>query len=200
MEKFSRAIASYLASKNAIRKEDINIYQYGLQVGMETCFSIICGIVIAILCSMEMETVVFLIVFFMLRSYAGGLHLNTYLGCLVCSCMSQLGLLLLVRYVNVNRSVSVAMIVCSFIYIRCLSPVQDVNRPLSREEKELFGKKLMRTLVAIGLFSLILYLGEQEKLLFTVAVTSLLTVIVLVLGKIKYSMEEKICAQKEHEK
>lgn len=187
MEKASRMIASYLVRKKVVRKEEINICQYGLQVGMETCLSIVCGVVIAVLCSMEVETAVFLGVFFMFRSYAGGLHLNTYLGCLVCSCLSQLGLLLLVRNLSVNRNISAVIIICSFICIWLLAPVQDVNRPLSREEKERFRRKLIWAMFVTGGFAFLIYIYSLGKILFTVAATSLLTVIVLIIGKMKYA-------------
>ena len=73
-------------------------------------------------------------VFIALRSYAGGLHLRTYLSCLLCSCLSLFILLSILKYFYIGALYSLAIECISLFLIRILAPVQDINRKMEREE------------------------------------------------------------------
>lgn len=188
MEQLSKIVTEYLIRNDVIKEERYYIYQYGFQVGFEVCLNTVISILIAVACKMEVEAIVFFCVFTLLRSYAGGLHLDTYLSCLICSCGAFLIILLLIKYLSVSKSVCGLIITISFICIKALAPVPDVNRPLGEKEKRQFEKKLGYSLLAIGLFSVGCYIGGYERLLLTVALTSLFMVFIMVLGKVKYQI------------
>lgn len=69
MEKFSYILATYLVQKGVIVADKSCIYQYGFQVGLEVSINTAISILIAVLCHMERETLVFFAVFIVLRSY-----------------------------------------------------------------------------------------------------------------------------------
>lgn len=186
MEKLSYILTCYLVEKNVVAAEKSSIYQYGFQIGMEVCLNTIISILIAILCHMECETIIFFVVFMLLRSYAGGLHLNTYISCLICSCMSLLGLLMIVRYWNIDSPLSMGIVVISLFLIKLLSPVQDINRPISPDEMQTFGKKLNYSILVILILSVIFYGLHLERMLLMISVTTLFMVGILVLGKLNY--------------
>lgn len=186
MEKFSHILTAYLVQKGVIVADKSSIYQYGFQVGLEVSINTAISILIAVLCHMESETIVFFAVFIILRSYAGGLHLKTYISCLVCSCMSLLGLLLIVKYVEVNNLISMGLICISLVLIKVLSPVQDINRPLSADELIRFGRKLNFAIVGIVVISSIFYFMQLERMLLMVSVTTIFMVGILALGKVNY--------------
>lgn len=186
MEKISYFLSDYLVRKNIIVAEKRSIYQYGFQIGLEVCLNTIISILIAVTCHMELETIVFFAVFTLLRSYAGGLHLKTYVSCLICSCMSLLGLLLVVKYLEINNIISIGIICFSLLLIKLLSPVQDINRPLSSNELKRFGKKLNHSIAAIMVLTIIFYLMQLNNMLLMVSVTTVFMVVALMLGKINY--------------
>lgn len=186
MERISHFLTDYLVQKGAIVSEKSSIYQYGLQIGLEVSINTFISILIAVLCHMECETIVFFGVFMVLRSYAGGLHLKTYISCLICSCMSLLGLLLIVKYVEINNLLSMGLVCISLFLIKILSPVQDVNRTLSVDELIKFSKKLNFSIIGIFFISIIFYFMQLKKMLLMVSVTTIFMVVILVLGKINY--------------
>ncbi len=186
MEKFSHILTTYLVKKDIVDADKSSIYQYGFQVGLEVSINTAISILISILCHMESEAIVFFAVFIVLRSYAGGLHLKTYFGCLVCSCMSLLGLLLIVKYVEINSLISLGFVCISLVLIKMLSPVQDINRPLSADERMNFGRKLNFAIVGIVVISGIFYLMQMKKMLLMVSVTTIFMVGILILGRINY--------------
>lgn len=191
MDKLAQVLTSYLLSKGKISEEKSCIYQYGFQIGLEVSLNTIISICIAILCHMEWETIIFFGVFILLRSYAGGLHMRTYTSCLICSCMSLLGLLLVVKHINMASFSSMLIIIFSLVAIKALSPVLDINRPVSSRELIKFAKRLDYSMVGILFFSLVLLMIQLNRLLSMVAATTLFTVFILLAGKIKYAVSSK---------
>jgi len=191
MEKLAQALTDYLLSKGKIVEEKSRIYQYGFQIGLEVSLNTMISIWIAIFCHMEWETIIFFGVFILLRSYAGGLHMRTYISCLICSCMSLLGLLLVVKYVNMTSFSLMLIIFFSLVAIKALSPVLDINRPVSSKELIKFAKKLNYSMAGILFFSLVLLFMQLNRLLSMVAATTLFTVFILLAGKIKYRVDSK---------
>ena len=89
MRYLSEKITDYIIKSGAISGESYEIYQYGFQIGLEmgSCFLVSLGI--ALYLHMIPQFFVFTGVFMLLRTYVGGLHLNSYLGCFICSIAVQ---------------------------------------------------------------------------------------------------------------
>lgn len=186
MEELAHTLTNYLIRKNVIATERSSIYKYGFQIGLEVCLNTVISIIIAVLCHMEWETLVFFAVFILLRSYAGGLHLSTYISCLICSCMSLLGLLIVVKHLNIDNSYSIGIVFISLIMIKLMAPVEDINRPISPSELSKFRRMLNRSIIKIIALSIIFYLVDLNRMLLMTAATTVFMVGILVLGKINY--------------
>lgn len=191
MEKLVNKLTEYLIHKEVILQEKKNIYQFGFQVGLEVTLNTVISILIAVACNMEIECIVFFMVFIPLRSYAGGLHLNSYIKCMICSCLSLLLILLIVKYIDINRILMMCIITLSIIIIKVIKPVEHVNRPVSRKKYAEFIKKLNITLMVLAVASVVLFVLDVKRMLYTVAVTMLFMALILFLGKVKrpYAME-----------
>lgn len=191
MERLAIKFTDYLIHKGVILQENRNIYQFGFQVGFEVVLNTVISILIAIICKMEVECIVFFLVFIPLRSYAGGLHLDSYFKCMVCSCLSLLFILLIVKYININSVLMICTVAFSIIIIKIIKPVEHINRPVSRKKYREFVKKLNITLMVLAVTSTIFFVLEMNRILFTIAVTMFFMAIILFLGKIKrtYALE-----------
>lgn len=186
MEKVSHVLTDYLVNKGKIELDKSCIYQYGFQIGLEVSLNTLISILIAVFFHMEWEALIFFIVFTVLRSYAGGLHMATYLGCLICSCMSFIGLLLIVKYWNCQRFFSIGIIFVSLILVKILSPVLDINRPVNEDDLLKFAKRLNYSIIGIVVLAILLLLLKLDRMLLMVSVTTVFMVCILVLGKAKY--------------
>lgn len=186
MEKVSHVLTDYLVNKGKIEIDKSCIYQYGFQIGLEVSLNTLISILIAVFFHMEWETLIFFIVFTVLRSYAGGLHMGTYLGCLICSCMSLIGLLLIVKYWNCQSFFSIGIVFGSLILVKLLSPVLDINRPINEDDLLKFAKRLNCSIVGIVFLAILLFLLKLDRMLLMVSVTTVFMVCILVLGKVKY--------------
>lgn len=189
MGKVSKVLTSYLIRRNVIPEEKRNIYLYGFQIGLEVTLNTIISVLIAFLCHMVWETIIFFAVFIVLRSYAGGLHLNTYIACLICSCMSLFGILLIVKYTDIGQNASLGCIYVLLPMIKLVSPVEDINRTVRLEDRIEFGRKLNYSILGILIASVLLFLLDMGRSLYTVVVTLSFMLSILILGKIKYKSD-----------
>lgn len=186
MEKVSCLLTNRLIRKGIITIDKGCIYQYGFQIGLEVSLNTFISFLIAVYLHMECETLLFFTVFTLLRSYAGGLHMETYLACLVCSCVSLTGLLLIAKYLDCHNFLSIGLIFMSLILVKILSPVLDINRPVSANDLLKFARRLNYSIVGIVFLSIVLFLLRLDRMLLMLSVTSLFMVGILVLGKIRY--------------
>lgn len=97
------------------------------------CFFIVTCICIAIQMNMLKECIIFLIIFFFLRSYVGGIHMERYITCFIVSCAVIVGVLLLTKYFSV-RSEKAFLINCLEIFmIYKMRPVENNNRSINEQ-------------------------------------------------------------------
>ncbi len=89
MKYLSEKITDYVIKTGAASEESYAIYQYGFQIGLEMVSCFLTCFCIAIWLHMIPEFGVFTIVFMLLRTYAGGLHLNRFGACFLCSVSVQ---------------------------------------------------------------------------------------------------------------
>lgn len=186
MRIIAHKFTDYLIRKNVVDAEKGCIYEYGFQIGLEVCLNTIISIFIAIVCDMELETIVFFYVFTTLRSYAGGLHLNSYSSCMLCSCLSLYVMLLIVKYIDYKTLYCLVIEFISLFLIKVLSPVQDINRPIEQKEMVQFAKKLNFSIVKISVVSIVFCFLQFNSLLQMISVTTFFMLCILVLGKIRY--------------
>ena len=111
--------------------------------------------------------------------------MDSYIKCMVCSCLSLLLILLIVKYINIDGILMMGIVAFSIIIIKAIRPVEHINRPVSRKKYKEFAKKLNITLMTLTVISIVLFVLEINRILFTVAVTMLFMAIILFLGKIK---------------
>ena len=159
MKQLSEKITKYVIKTGAVSPELYVVYQYGFQIGLEMLCCFVTCFGIAIYMHMIPEFVVFTGIFMLLRTYAGGVHLNSFGTCYVCSVAVQT----LVMYFN-NKykfTVSIAwiLILMSAILILKAAPVESINRELDNTEKEHCQKVTMKILMGVIAFAICCTVG-----------------------------------------
>jgi accessory gene regulator protein AgrB len=190
MEKLSIALTNYIVKKEVISKENFDIYQYGFQSFLELILNFICSICIAVFLHMELECLLFFLLFIPLRSFNGGLHLKSYYSCLIFSCMTMTLILLIVKYFQVSTPVSFLLYFILFLFIKFTGAVNHPNRPVTEEENETFNRKTNLTLLFSLLAALYFLLFDLEKYLLLEVLIYFLVFCTLVISKLKHDDSE----------
>ncbi len=161
---------------------------------MLTCLAVCSGI--AVYLHMIPEFIALTVFFMLLRSFAGGVHLNSFWKCFICSVMVQTSILVLNDLFAFSLRNAWGIIIVSSVLILWISPVQNINRELDDDEKA-YGKKMVVKIVIVlfafaGGCSLIHINGMVSLMAFTV-----LTVLVSqYVGIVKYKIEKNMRVRK----
>ena len=98
-------------------------------------------LVVAVMVNLVIESIIYMVLFSIIRRYTGGFHAKTYLKCMLSYIAFYLLFLEFYLVVNVRYiEIILILFVISVIYIYKTSPVQHVNNPLSIIEKHKYRK------------------------------------------------------------
>ena len=191
MKQLSEKITDYIVKSGAISEESYAIYQYGFQIGLEmgSCFLVSLGI--ALYLHMIPQFFVFTGVFMLLRTYAGGLHLNSYLGCFICSTAVQTITLLINSQYAIVFPVAWGIILISTALILKNAPVENINKELDVEGKKYCKEVTMKILAGVLIFSIGCTAVGLESMVSLISMTMLIISISQYIGMIKYNIEKK---------
>lgn len=191
MNYLSKKLTDYIVKVGVVSKDTYAIYQYGFQIGIEmlSCFLVCFGI--SVYLHMIPEFIVFTGNFMLLRTYAGGLHLNSFIKCFLCSLIVQVLVLLMSKQVIIILPVSWITILCVSILIFRVAPVDNVNKELDAEEKAYCKKMTMRILFGIIIFSIGCSFCNMDGMVTLTAITMVVVLISQYLGIIKYNIEQR---------
>ena len=190
MERLSEKLTDYIIKTGVVSDESYAIYQYGFQIGIEmlSCFLVCLGI--AIYLRMIPEFLVFTGSFMLLRTYAGGLHLNSFTRCFICSVFVQTLVLLISKQCTILLPIAWVIIFCGSILIWENAPVETVNRELDTDEKAHCKKVTVKVLSGIMAFALACMLCGMDNMVSLIAVTILVVLISQYIGMEKYKIEK----------
>ncbi len=186
MEHLSIKLTDYILKKELIHKEDYAIYQYGFQCFLEVALSTVCSIVIALFLHMLPECLFFFLFFIPMRSFSGGLHLNTYFACFIGSCLILVSTLLAVKYFTVPIFISLILYIICAIVILSIGPVNHPNREVDPQENRIFLRKTYLTLLLSLLTAILFFAANNVRYMLLQAIVFLFICITAVFGRVIY--------------
>lgn len=155
--KIADKIADSMYENHIIEQDEIEIYRFGTQLLLETLFSFLVFLIIAAFFGRVTEMIIFTISFALLRQYAGGSHSKTFLGCFAVSCLMFSSL-----YIPLNFTGDGTVFICigsalSLPVIAVLSPVDSVYKPIDKDDRQKYRKRLLILLCAEVIAAVFLY-------------------------------------------
>ena len=139
--KVSRKVTDRLLSRNAIKDEDYEIYQYGLEQLFTSILNMLTLLVIGSIMGMIWQGIIFVLSFMLLRKYAGGYHASTPLGCYLLTTLIITVALSVMKYFEISILIYLVLLMVSSVIVYMLTPVEAVNKGLDKIEKIIYRKK-----------------------------------------------------------
>ena len=187
LEAISKRITDRLVHREVIEYEDYEIYKFGVEQLVTNILDILTLLVIGLITGMVWQGLVFAISFMMLRKYAGGYHASTMLRCFWMTNIIIVIVLLLMKFVEINRFTCMGIILMSGTIVTLLAPVQTENKPLDGIEKLIYRKKTLITLVIETIVAVICTLFNRGE----ISVCIMMAQVVLAFSLMVGSMKEK---------
>lgn len=180
-------LIEYLTSHGAYLKDDAEVYEYGLQMGLDMLLNIISTLFIGFLMGMATESALFLVGYILLRTYAGGYHAESALGCYIQSCIMVACALLFCKHLPADMitTVSVAFVAVSGPVIFLLAPVAATHKPLDEVETTHYREKCRKRVMAEAVVLFVLLFLGIGKYALVLATGLFLIACLMVCGMVK---------------
>ncbi len=91
-----------------------------------------------------------------------------------------------IKYIEMEIYVIAVISVLSLAIIKCLSPVENDNRPVCDWERKVFARRLNITIAILIVLESILYMTDNGHWLWCMVVGEMLIVLALTWGKMRY--------------
>lgn len=140
--KLAKSTAYFFVEKQVVKKEDEEVYAYGMELLYSSILNIALAVIIAIITNTVYPTAAFLTTFIVTRQYIGGYHAKTHLGCMSILAAVLCCFAVLSRYIPAECEVWISMlsVILSIFLILKFAPVEHPNKPLSGKEKSKLRK------------------------------------------------------------
>lgn len=153
LNKLARKLTAKLLIQNIIPEDYSDIYIYGFELLLSFLFSTSVIVLAGVLCGRLLQTIVFLTVFIVLRSFTGGYHALQYWFCSVVT-FSVFGLVLLIsEFIKVSMFFYILLSLIGIVTIALVVPIENSNKPLSE------GQKKKYKIISFTLFVIFVALG-----------------------------------------
>ena len=159
MDIFLDKIMDFIIHNKKIDDEEAEIVRYGLEVAVLKITFFAAALVVSLLMNSFWQFIIFISLFSLLRSYAGGYHAQTRIRCFV---QSMLLIIVAIMIINISQKntyiivpLSVVALAASIIIWR-IAPVDSKNKRLDFDEKAIMRRKTRITLmveIIIGIAS-----------------------------------------------
>lgn len=183
---FSKWISDKMVDRGIVQKEDAALYQYGIENGITVAGNLLASVLFGVLTGRLGVVLVFLLFYSTLRTYSGGVHCKSKLGCFILSMLILLVPVFSYEWVMENVLFPIIMIigVISIVVILVLSPVESINKPLEDEERKYY-KRISHCIVTLqGCILAFLYCMDIYEYFYAGYSSLILVAIFMILGKI----------------
>lgn len=173
-------ILTFITEQNGISNDEEvqDFYRYGIEISISSLLNIILVLLVGLLIGHLLESVVYLILFILIRSFTGGYHADTYFRCNLLMCTTFV-LTVLVNTVLTGRiSLSMAMGISGLteITVLALGPIENKNKPIDESKRgklKIAGFIITFIINGVGIFMRKSYIGSM--ILFTCLLIAILS-------------------------
>lgn len=186
LRNFAEKISKEMVDKGIVPKEDAELYQYGIENGITVAGNLLASVLFGILMERLGVVLVFLLFYSTLRSYSGGVHCKSKLGCFILSLLILFVPVFSYEWVMevIMFPILIAFGVIAIVVILILSPVESINKPLEDEERKYY-KRISHCIVALqGCVLAFLYCIDLYEYFYAGYCSVILVAIFMILGKI----------------
>lgn len=175
----------FFYENNVIKKDDMEIYEYGLELLLSSILQIIAVLLISVVVGKLLVTIMFLLAFCTLRTFAGGYHAETHFKCFIILLFVYSTFLALIFFLNQDAMRIAAIVFSSFstILVFVWAPIDSENKPLTSDEKNRY-RKISISIIFVQTLLIITMALFNIQIMFSVSFGQLATASSLAVVKI----------------
>lgn len=187
-------ITQMLVASSLIEEGDRELYIYGFFTLISHIYFFFVTAVTGFMMGILVESVVFYVVFMLLRTYAGGVHAKTEIACSVLTTLALIASLIGIKQLEAlgSSSISLLMLGVGSLCVLLFSPLDTEEKPLDEQEKRKYRAICMAILFLCIMAAAIAQLLSIHGIFSTIICSVFLEGILLVAGKMSYMNTKKL--------
>lgn len=135
LNKIATKITKTMLAHKIIAEDMFDIYVYGFELLLSFLFNTTIIMVSGILLSRILQTLLFLLIFVLLRSFTGGYHANTYSVCTLVTFLIYGGILLFSELFTPSLLFYEALAIVGVALLLALAPIEHPNKKITEKKK-----------------------------------------------------------------
>ena len=187
----SDKIVDSLIQVGVVPLEDKALYAYGVRQGIFMVINLMTTIFIGLMVGMVWQSIIFILAYIPIRSYAGGYHASSPLTCYLLSIPFMTAALLGVKWIPWNSHICFIALVCSGLIIVFLAPVEDSNKPLDQIEHRAYKRKSCVILIIHISIMILFWLFSMKQTSISIIMADMMAAVMLILGVLKNKINVK---------
>lgn len=191
----AKRITNAFVSKGSIKDADSDVYAYGFQILLSSISYALIFILISIVTNTLLESLIFFVGFYIVRSFCGGYHASTYLRCHILFAANHLAFIALIRFFpsSILGFAITALYAFCIISILLLAPVDHKSKRFIKNEYKTFRKKSVIYSILLILLLCFVAFGTlpSNHLLLSHCIGTLSATVSLIVAKIINYKERK---------
>lgn len=170
-----------------IDSEQASLYAYGFFILFSNSFSLVLVFILGIFMDIIWESLLFYLVFTILREYSGGIHARKEITCIFCTTLAFVLSIAEIKLLEITGgcAIQAVLLVAGTSCIFCLSPLDTPQKPLEVDEHILFGRKSKQICVAVDLLAIFACVLDVDGVMNAISMGLALEGILLITGKIQ---------------
>lgn len=141
LQRFAGWLVGRMLASQTIPEEDAGLVSFGIVQGLRSVMEILMILVTGLVLGMFWQSVIILVTFIPLRSYAGGYHAKTPVQCAVMTWLLFFCFFMWIKFVQEYVWLQIFVVLAAGVCIWICSPVQHENKPLEEYEIVKYKKR-----------------------------------------------------------
>ncbi|MCM1061673.1 MAG: accessory gene regulator B family protein [Eubacterium sp.] len=191
MDKVINKLMDFLyKNQENMSEERYEIVKYGLEILLIKYLFFSAALIIGILMHSFLECLIFIIFLSTIRSKTGGYHADTRIQCFVQSMLTFVFALSLLKLETLYKVILIPLSIlalCSAIIIWLFAPIDTKNKPLSENEKKIFGTKSKVMLCLETVIAIVAYFIGFDGISCSIMLVFITTSLLVLMGMKKNS-------------
>ena len=152
----AQIITGFLHKNERVESDKLDIYIYGYEIAISNFIIFSIAIIMGFIFSQFIESVIYLIVFSIMRKYCGGYHAETYLKCNLIFVLSTFVIMMFIKIV-IYYPIYIHLLLSVFVVVSVIGLALVENKYKSLTDKEKKKHRITAILCCYCFNNVILY-------------------------------------------
>lgn len=186
VSRIAEHITQKLIGLEVVARSDKDLYSYGFFLLISQIFFFSITLIVGFVIRIPAESIVFFIVFLLLRTYAGGVHAKTEV---ICTLLTTFAVTLSVFCIKIlaqmqSRSCAIFLLISGSLCILLFSPLDTTEKPLNAHERNKYHSICCVIVLLCVTGAILFYKLQLDTFFCAIVVGVFLETVLLLVGKV----------------